>query len=416
MLKTPKILLVTSARWIAVARLAMSLKNVGFAIEAVCPSGHPISKTGTALRQHPFQGIFPQASLLRAIYASHPEMVIPCDDLTTGYLHALHHDLSGKGPAANWIVKLIEHSLGDPASYPIASARSKLMTVAGQEGIRIPKSATVQNEKELERWLAENGLPAVLKTDGSSGGMGVKIVRTSEEARRAFVSLHKPPLTARVAKRAILDRDFNLLPSFFLRLRPLVNVQSFIRGRDATMAVACSEGNILASICFDVLHVWESKGPASLIRRKESAEMLDAAGKIVRKLKLSGLYGFDFMVEEETKNPYLIEMNPRATQTCHLPLGTGHDLPVALWAMLSGEPVRETRSVTDKSMIALFPQEWQRDPASPFLPSAYHDVPWDEPELVRACLLNRPRQWSTFGKRPHRIPTGHDITDPAHLG
>jgi hypothetical protein len=28
----------------------------------------------------------------------------------------------------------------------------------------------------------------------------------------------------------------------------------------------------------------------------------------------------------------------------------------------------------------------QRDPKSPLLNDAYHDVPWEEPDLVEACL------------------------------
>jgi hypothetical protein len=36
--------------------------------------------------------------------------------------------------------------------------------------------------------------------------------------------------------------------------------------------------------------------------------------------------------------------------------------------------------------ITLFPQEWMRDPASLFIQSGYHDVPWGEPELIRACI------------------------------
>jgi hypothetical protein len=36
----------------------------------------------------------------------------------------------------------------------------------------------------------------------------------------------------------------------------------------------------------------------------------------------------------------------------------------------------------------LFPQEWLRDPSSPYLHSGYHDVPWDQPDLVRACVRN----------------------------
>jgi len=27
-----------------------------------------------------------------------------------------------------------------------------------------------------------------------------------------------------------------------------------------------------------------------------------------------------------------------------------------------------------------------RDPASPWLKNAYHDVPWEDPDVVRACI------------------------------
>ena len=36
-----------------------------------------------------------------------------------------------------------------------------------------------------------------------------------------------------------------------------------------------------------------------------------------------------------------------------------------------------------------FPQEWLRDPASPYLRDYPADVPWDEPRLVEAMLAMR---------------------------
>jgi hypothetical protein len=44
--------------------------------------------------------------------------------------------------------------------------------------------------------------------------------------------------------------------------------------------------------------------------------------------------------------------------------------------------------VTANEVIVLFPVEWKRDPASPFLTSGYHDVPWSEPGLVKTGILN----------------------------
>jgi hypothetical protein len=41
-------------------------------------------------------------------------------------------------------------------------------------------------------------------------------------------------------------------------------------------------------------------------------------------------------------------------------------------------------------VVAFFPNEWEKDPASDFLTAAYHDVPWSEPDLLRALMKKKP--------------------------
>ena len=88
-------------------------------------------------------------------------------------------------------------------------------------------------------------------------------------------------------------------------------------------------------------------------------------------------------------------MNPRATQVGHLALGIGHDLAAALYSAATAKEIREARSMTANRTIALFPQELMRDPNSPFLQSAYHDIPWEEPALLRACL-RKSQKWTDW--------------------
>ena len=64
-----------------------------------------------------------------------------------------------------------------------------------------------------------------------------------------------------------------------------------------------------------------------------------ATERMARRLNLSGMHGFDFMLESQTGNAYLIEINPRATQVGHLTLGLGRDIPAALYSAVSGEVV-----------------------------------------------------------------------------
>jgi len=389
----PRVLLATACRWFPTARLAIALANAGCTVTTVCPSDHPVSKTKAVQRIYRYRGLMPLTSFLSAIHAANPDFVIPCDDLATRHLHQLYYKSRKNDNAESRISTLIERSLGEPASFPIIFARAAFIELARAEGVRAPKTAGISNTEDLKRWLAEVGFPTVLKADSTSGGAGVSIVHNLEQAQRAMRRLKAPPLLARAAKRALVDGDTTLVWPSLLRRRFTVNAQMFIAGREATSAVACWKGAALASLHFEVLNKVNSAGHATVLRRIENAEMSSVAEKIARRLKFSGLLGLDFMLENDTQNAYLIEVNPRATQVGHLTLGSGNDLPAALYSALSGQPLQPAPKITDKEVIALFPHEWLRDAVSPFLRSGHHDVPWEEPDLVLACIKHGRTSW-----------------------
>lgn len=369
----------------------MALASAGCRVEAVCPSRHPLLKLSSVRRTHPYHGLAPLTSFADAIARTRPDLLVPADDLATLHLHDLY--LQGrrqrKGGVA--LCALIERSLGASESFPVVYSRTRFMEMAREEGICAPRTEIVRNNHDLRDWGARIGFPVVLKANGTSGGDGVRIVHTIEEAERALRVLQAPPLLMRAAKRALIDQDLTLVWPTLLRRRSVVNAQAFVAGREATSLVACWKGSVLAGLHFEVLSKQNSTGPASVLRLIEDADMAAAAEKMVRRLNLSGLHGFDFMLEARTGRAHLIEINPRTTQVGHLMLGPGRDLPAALYAAVSEGIVKEAPKVTEKDAIVLFPQEWKRNPTSPFLQSGYHDVPWEEPQLVRACVR---RRWS----------------------
>jgi len=291
----------------------MALAKVGCNLEAVCLSRHPLNKTRAVQRIYPYIWLKPLGSITDAIASAKPDLVIPSDDLAALHLHELYRREQHRGRAGESICALIEKSLGDPASFSIVYARTPLSTLAQQEGIRVPKTSVVTESRDLEQWAVHPGFPALLKANGTSGGDGVRIVQTLEQAERALRVLAAPPLLARAVKRALLDQDMALLWPALLRRRYVVNAQAFVHGREATSAVACWKGRILASLHFEVLHKQDSGGPSTVLRLIENTEMFEAAEKLVSKLGLSGLHGFDFMLEEQSGVPILIEIKPRAT-------------------------------------------------------------------------------------------------------
>jgi len=302
---------------------------------------------------------------------------------------------------------LIERSLGNPASYPEVESRSRLLALVRQEVDAAMETTMVASPGSLKDWLSANGFPAVLKTDGSSGGYGVRVVSSFEEAETARRKLGAPPSLARAVKRALFNRNQTFLFQAWKGASAIVNVQKFIEGGEATSTVVCWQGAVMATLTFEVIRVVYPGGPASVVRIFENPTIDATIRKTVARLGLSGICGFDFIIENGTGIPYLIELNPRATQTAHLRLGAGRDAANALFAAVTGKnagaPVNEVKGDT----IALFPQEWTRDPSSEFLKTSFHDVPWSEPLLIEDIA-------ASVGKRGSDLPSGFGLESRSH--
>jgi len=406
----PTVLIATTSRWFPTARLGMALANAGFTVDAVCPTRHPIRVTRILRKSHIYHGLSPLASFSAAIGATNPDVIIPCDDIAVEQLHRLYRREERRSGRASAVPALIERSLGASESFSIVGTRARFIKLAEEDGVRVPATSPIANLDELREWIAATGLPVVLKSDGSSGGDGVRIAHSWDEAERAFRMLQAPPYWLRAAKRALIDQDTRLIWPCLRRRRSTVNAQAYVAGREATSTVACWQGRILASLHFEVLSKQDASGPSTVIRRIEHPE-ISAAERMVRRLNLSGIYGFDFMLDEQSSKAYLIEINPRATQVGHLSLGPGRDIPAALHAAITGQTIQESAPVTDKDTITLFPHEWLRNPESPFLRSSYHDVPWEEPEFVRLCVGTRRKREKLYSQRgwahalsPSRLP------------
>ncbi|MGC1384708.1 MAG: ATP-grasp domain-containing protein [Candidatus Acidiferrales bacterium] len=385
----PKVLLATTCQWYSSARLAMSLAEAGFVVDAVSVSGHPATKTTVLNQIHPYRALAPLASFAEAFETSRPDLLLPCDDLAGEQLQELYDQEHAREEKTTPLAAMIERSMGSATAFPVLRQRAKFMELAKNEGVRVPRTQVISQKSELASWGASAGFPTVLKANGTTGGDGVRVVRSVEEAEAAYRSLHATPLFARALKRALFSGDRTLLRPWIHRLRPDVSAQAFVAGREATTLVACWDGKILGALHFEVLQKRSASGPATVLRWIENDDMKFAAERMVARLQLSGLHGFDFMIESNTENAYLIEINPRATQVGHLALGAGRDLPAALFAAVTGKPIQPAPSVTEKDIIVIFPSEWVRDPNSPYLTQGFHDVPWSQPALLIDTIEKR---------------------------
>ncbi|HEY4940798.1 MAG TPA: ATP-grasp domain-containing protein [Rhizomicrobium sp.] len=394
----PRILLVTTMNWPSSARLAGAFAGVGAHVEALFPPGHVKGKSRFVHGRHHYSALFPQASLVSAIARAAPDLIVPCDDRALALLRAQQAQAPRSAPA-----ELIARSLGNTQSYRTLIARSDFIAAARAAGIVAPQTVPVANEQVLEAELSRLGYPAVLKSDGSWGGEGVAIVRNFEAALKAFRKFSLASSRARNLARTVSRRDAHFLRDAISPPHVAISLQRFVAGAPATTAFACWKGRVLATIHMDVLESLGSTGPASVMRRTDCPQMEKAAVLLAERFGLSGLHGLDF-VRDGAGQPHLIEINPRATQASAFALGPGHDLAAALAGCVSPCAGGARPAATKNPVIALFPQEWRRNPKSDWLHTAYQDVPWDDPAVLRACL--EPGE-PTPERRPEALEQAH---------
>lgn len=350
------VLLATTMDWPFAAQLAGAFAGAGAKVEALCPEGTMLARSRYPVRVHRHHALIPKASLQKAVAAAKPDLIIPCDDLAAEVLRSFR---GGEDLASRHAFLLRAAKAGAPAGKTIALT---------QEGL-------------LDEALRAFGLPLVLKCDHSWGGDGVAIAHTMEDARAAF---HRFGHSSRLRNliRAVRRGERHFLTRALSPVPPVISAQRFIDGHPATSSIACWKGAVVAAHHFDVLGTSGATAPACVIARRDCAAMEASAQIIVREFHLSGLFGLDYM-RDAKGDVHLLEINARATPSAHLMLK--QDLPAAL-LKAAGLPSRARAPMTDKNEIAIFPREWLRDPASPWLRCAYHDVPWDDPEVVRACV------------------------------
>lgn len=378
------ILITTTTFWPSVVMLALRLEEVGFSVTLLCPRAHPAWTT--RLRCRELKGGPPSDALLLAFEASDPILVVPTDDRAVAHLHAL------RPIASERINRILDRSIGRPSAYPTASSRVSLSRVARDVGMQTPVDAALTSQGDLDEWLDRTAGPWILKADGTWGGLGVRVARTVEEARRAHRDLaRKVPLVTALSKWLIKRDPFWMLDRATAP-PPAVCAQSYVSGRPGNVALFCRDGEVLGATVAEAEGSAFATGPTTFVRVVERPDLLDQARRLIRRLGFSGFCGLDFMVDDATGEAILIEMNPRITALSGIRHGLGVDPITAAAASALRQPPRAAPKPTSRVLYAHFPVAWLAHPNDPRLALCHDDVPWDEPDLI-AEVLNQ-RSWT----------------------
>ena len=369
---------------------------------------HPLRYVSGIDHVRRYGGIRSLSSLRRSILEIRADVIVPCDDGVVAQLH----ELSRRAPELR---NLIERSIGSAQGHEIIRSRFKFLKMAESLGVRIPRTVRVSSEEDLVNWHRDAHSLSVLKVDGESGGNGVRISRSLAESMSAWHELSARPSAPQAWKRFVVDRD----PlSLWTRSNPGergITIQQYVAGRPANSMMVSRDGAVLAQVSALVIASDGPTGAANIIRRLSDKRMAQAGELVAAHLGLNGFSGLDFMIEADTGIPYLIELNPRCTQLGHLEFSNQASLAAAFCADLKGEPVRNDVHPVRPATIALFPQAFKARTRSPHLDSSYHDIPWEEPALVRELMLDPSpsRSWAArcyhfFKPISQRLPVEYE--------
>ena len=379
-----KVLVIATQKTPVAARISMALADVGFRVAALTPIGHPV-RVSRKIQDHFAYHTRPRfKSTVRAIGRWSPDLLVCADDLAVRELQTLHRRTDDK--ARRHISELIELSLGPATSFPAIRNKSDFLAAVESEGLRSPKTIVIRATCAFQRVPAELIYPIVVKADLSFGGRCVRIVNSAAHIRATVWELQTPS-TWRYSFRRFFGTILSSKPlaSVRLPLRRTISLQQYIAGRPGNRAVICWKGKVLAGISVEALEVENENGPASVVRLIDHPEMAMIAERMVKRLNLSGFVGFDFVLDSSNQ-AWIIEMNPRVTPICHFFLTDGTNFAASLYMQMTRIPSLSILAPINCGLIALFPNEIVRSPFSEHLQFCQHDVPWNEPEVVRVVL------------------------------
>jgi biotin carboxylase len=364
----PRVLILSLSNWFGAARLPRAFRRAGFHVSSFGFAGILLQRSQAVDEAIQLPDSTSNDALLPALMAAveraRPDIIIPTDDTTIIVLHAAASLARAPG-VSEQTRAVLKASLGELRHLATVRSRKLLAKLAASASVRQPEHATVTNETEALAFATQHGYPIVLKEEDSAAGFGVFICKDAVEVKAAILGSSQNP---GVFSQGLL-------------------AQTFVEGRTAMRVVVAQQGRVLGGLSAIKLETWPSStGPSTCVELIDHPEMKASAEAVVKALGYSGFASLDFMLDPSDK-AHLIELNPRPTPISHLGERFGGCLCRHLYAALRGEPSRAGEPQGLPSKVALFPQEWVRDQNSPHLAAGvFHDVPWDEPDLVEAYM------------------------------
>lgn len=399
----PRLLLIALENWYGAARLPSALRDAGFEVGLLSEPDVLVARSRHVDRHFPVSVEGLRRGRLQpvraAIEAFAPDFVVPADERAARFAQFLV-----TARVAPSVRAAMRHSLGVPAMFGHYGSRARMLTLAAQAGLACPDHATMRSLADARAFADRRGWPVFLKRDHTYSGQGVRLCADAADMADAYAALAGANRSI-WSPRGAWRRGRRLARTVLFGPDPLaaphgvadMSVECGVSGQPAFHTAVALNGRWLAGVSAEVeaFHPMPT-GPSTRVRLHHDAAMETAARRMVGELGYSGFCGLDFIRRADGTLVFL-EFNQRPTPVTHLGALITADLGAALFAGLAGRPVARPIP-TRQARVALFPQDWLRDPHAPDRADLHADIPRDDRPLLAAlnARLGLPAAWGAI--------------------
>jgi predicted ATP-grasp superfamily ATP-dependent carboligase len=191
--------------------------------------------------------------------------------------------------------------------------KETLSILASDLGIPIPQTFAPRNFEEIKTIAQKVSYPVVIKPKESTSSKGVLYAQSHED----FLAILK-----------------KYRENFYTGKTKLPLIQEYIPGDGYGVSVLFNKGELRGLFTHKRLREYPLSGGPSTLRESIHHEQMERiAVDLMKAVDWHGVAMVEFKLHQETKKPYVIEVNPRFWGSINHAIASGVDFPYLLYTM-----------------------------------------------------------------------------------
>lgn len=197
--------------------------------------------------------------------------------------------------------------------------KSRLIRYAIEHDIPCPKTFFITRYEDFENFEKILEYPIVLRPSTGGGGKGIIFVES-------------------------LDKLHASHNDFFKNYGPYMIQEKIPFRNKYTVGVLCNADSEVQRICVikEIRNHPFDTGPACYVETVNYPELMNLSVKLMESLNYFGIADIDFLIDERTGEPKLMEINPRFWGSLQVAINAGVDFPSLLYELMSNGDIKKS--------------------------------------------------------------------------